>query len=183
MSNDIKQVFGVNENVDKKAADFLTAALAKAMPAEFDYMKYRKSLNALKDLNLDEATAFKSAFATARTMGLTKEQLVQSANRYLSVLMREKKQFDDALGNQVNERVNAKKDEVIKLQQRIEELKQKISEYETKISEFQKRIDTSDDDVEEARQKIDETKQRFESAFQAFIEFINKDLDHINQYL
>jgi hypothetical protein len=97
MSNEIKQAFGINESMDKKAADFLASALNKALSQDFDYMKYRQSLHAMRDLNLDEATAFKSAYAAARSMGLKKEDLENSAEKYLEVLMREKKQFDDAL--------------------------------------------------------------------------------------
>jgi len=183
MSNEIKQAFGITDAVDKKAADFLATALKKALSKDFDYMNYRQALHAMRDLQLDEATAFKSAFAAARSTGLEKEDLVKSAERYLHVLLSEKTQFDDALGNQVNERVNTKRDEVIKLQQRIEELRQKIREFENKIAEYQKKIDTSDDDVEAARLKIEETKQRFESAFQTFVDFIKRDLEHIQQYL
>jgi chromosome segregation ATPase len=183
MSNEIKQAFGINDSVDKKAADFLASALNKALSPDFDYMKYRQSLHAMRDLSLDEAIAFKSAYAAAQSMGLKKDDLAKSAGRYMEVLVREKKQFDDALGNQVNERVNAKRDEVVKLQQRIEELKQKIREYEQKIGEYQNKIDTADDVVAEARRKIDETKQRFESAYQTFVDLINKDLELIQKYL
>lgn len=183
MSTEIKQIFGINETVDRKAADFLAAAIARAASSDFDYVKYRQSLHAMRELNLDEATTFKSAYAAGKSMGLSKDTLKKSAEQYLNVLMREKTQFDDALGNQVNERVNAKRDEVVKLQQRIEELKQRIQELETKIGEYQKKIDTADDDVEAARQKIEQTKQRFESAFQTFVDFIKQDLERIEKHL
>jgi chromosome segregation ATPase len=183
MSTEIRKVLGIADSFDNKSADFLASALAKASTREFDYLKYRQSLNAMKDLNLDEATAFKSAYAAAQSMGVTKSGLVSSAKQYLSILMNEKTQFDTALTNQVKERVGAKRDEVIKLQQRIEEMKQKIREFESKISEYQHKIDTADEDVEAAKQKIQETKERFEGAFQAFVNVISGDIERINQLL
>lgn len=183
MSTEIKKTLGISDELDRKSADFLAAAVGRTLSKDFDYMKYRQSLNAMKDLNLDEATTFKSTFATARSMGVTKDSLVNSAKQYLSVLMNEKNQFDTALNNQVKERVGAKRDEVVKLQQRIEEMKQKIREFEGKIAEDQSKIDSADDDVESAKQKIQETKERFETAFQAFVDVINKDVERINQFL
>jgi chromosome segregation ATPase len=183
MSSEIKKTLGIADSFDRKSADFLAAALAKAMTRDFDYMKYRQSMNAMKDLNLDEMTAFKSAYAAAQAMGVTKDGLVNSANQYLQILMQEKNQFDTALSNQVKERVSAKRDEVVKLQQRIEEMKQKIREFESRINEYQGKIDAADDDVEAAKQKIMETKDRFETAFKAFTEVISKDIDRINQIL
>jgi chromosome segregation ATPase len=183
MSSEIRKALGIADSYDRKSADFLATALAKAMTRDFDYMKYRQSLNAMQDLNLDETTAFRSAYAAARAMSVTKEALINSANQYLSILMQEKNQFDTALSNQVKERVSAKRDEVVKLQQRIEEMKQKIREFESRINEYQGKIDTADDDVEAAKQKIHETKERFETAFQAFTEVISRDIDRINQFL
>jgi chromosome segregation ATPase len=183
MSTEIKKTLGITDDFDKKSADFLATALGKATSKEFDYMKYRQSLNAMQELKLDEPTSFKSAYAAARSMGVTKDGLVNSARQYLSLLMNEKTQFDTALNNQIKERVGAKHDEVVKLQQGIEQMKQKIREFESKISEFQNKIDTADDDVVSAKQKIQETKERFESAFKAFTDVISKDIERINQYL
>lgn len=183
MSVEIKKVLGIGDSLDKKSADFLASAIGKALTKDFDYMKYRQSLNAMHDLNLDEPTSFKSAYAAAQSMGVTKNALINSAKQYLSVLMNEKTQFDTALNNQVKERVSAKRDEVVKLQQRIEEMKQKVREFEGKISEYQNKIDTADDDVEAAKLKIQETKERFEATFQAFVDVISKDIDRINQFL
>ena len=183
MSIEIKKALGISDSHDKKSSDFLAGALAKVASREFDYMKYRQSLFAMTDLNLDEAMQFKSAYAAARAMGVTKDGLIGSAKQYLSVLMNEKTQFDTALNNQIKERVGAKRDEVVKLQQRIEEMKAKIREFESKITEHQNKIDTADDDVESAKQKIQGTKERFENTFQAFVDVISKDIDRINQFL
>ena len=133
MSTDIQKALSISSELDKKSRDFLSKALASNGKQEFDYIKYRKALNAILAMGLDEATAFKSAFATAKTMGLTKTSLSNSAKSYLSVLMEEKSKFDEALANQVKTKVASKAEQVQKLETRIDEMRQKIAEMEKRM--------------------------------------------------
>ena len=87
----------------------------------FDYLKFKQSVEQLAGLKLDVPTSLKSAFVTASTMGVTKDSLLQSARHYLTILGDEKKQFDQALNNQVQQRIDSKKAELQQLQQQIEE--------------------------------------------------------------
>lgn len=183
MTSEIQKILGLPEQLDEKSSTSLAAAIGKSVPKEFDYLKYRQSLYAMRDLKLEEATAFRSAYAAAQTMGVTKAGLVASAQQYLSVLMNEKTKFGTALNNQVKERVESKRAEVVKLHQRIEEMRQKIRDLEARIAEYQNTINTADDDVASAKQKILDTKDRFERAFQAFVDAISKDIERINQFL
>lgn len=183
MSAEIKKVLGIDQDVDKKSADFLSSALAKGKQDGFDYIKFKQSLNQIAKLNLDESTTMQSAFATASTIGVTKGALVNSAKHYLSVLMNEKSQFDSALNNQVKERIANKKTEVLKLEEAIQELKKKITQIEKRITEYQHRIDNSDAEVEKAKQKILDTKTKFEKSFEVFVQIIEMDIQKIEQYL
>lgn len=183
MSTEVKRILGIGPDYDKKSADFLSSAIAKNSTDGFDYMKFKEAVNAMTDLDLEEVTAFKSAFATAKTIGMTKSALVSSAKHYLSVLMKEKSQFDAALNNRVKERIAAKKDEVLKLQQRIEEMKQKISELQKRIEDHQAKIGTAGDSVEKEKQKIRETQDKFETTFNAFVKVISEDIERLNQHI
>ena len=78
----------------------------------FDYFEFKQSLATLSKMPLDEATQFKSAFATAATMGITKENLLQSADYYKKVLHKEKEKFDVAVKGQNNANVLKKKEEL-----------------------------------------------------------------------
>lgn len=183
MSAEVKRTLNIGSDYDKKSADFLSAAIAKNGEDGFDYIKYKQALNAMAKLDMEEAIAFKSAFATAKTMGVTKGGLVNSAKHYLQVLMNEKSQFDSALNNQVKERVASKKDQVLKYQAGIEDMKKKIAEMNKKIGEYQSKIDSADEEVEKAKQKIRDTKEKFENTFNAFVEIINTDVEHVKQYI
>jgi adenine-specific DNA methylase len=90
MAINLKKAFSKAENMDEKSLDFLTKALQKGNLPGFDYLEFKQSLEALHAMNMDESLAFQSAFATASTMGLTKEKLLKSVSHYQKVLEQEK---------------------------------------------------------------------------------------------
>ena len=159
----ISQLLGLGTNTDQKSIEFLEAALKKQTQSGFDYLKFKQSLDQLAGLKLDLPTALKSAFAIASTMGVTKDSLLQSGRHYLSVLGEEKKQFDQALNSQVQQRIDSKKDELIK--------------------EFEDKIARSDEEVADAKESINQTKIKFESTYQQFVSAIETDMAAIQENL
>ena len=179
----ISQLLGLSGATDQKSVDFLENALVKQTQPGFDFLKFKQSISQLTGLNLDASTSLKSAFATASTMGVTKDSLLQSARHYLTVLGDEKKQFDEALNKQVQQRIASKKDELSSLQSQIEDHKRQISKLEKQITEFQQKISRSDEEMAEARTSIDQTKMKFETTYQQFVAAIEKDITSIQQNL
>lgn len=179
----ISQLLGLGSTSDQKSVDFLENALTKQTQPGFDYLKFKQSMDQLASLKLDPSISLKSAFATASTMGVTKDSLLQSARHYLTILGDEKKQFDQALNNQVQHRIDSRKEELVKLQQMIEENKRQISKLEKQILEFQEKILHSDEEVTEAKASIDQTKLKFETTYQQFVSAIEKDMTAIQQTL
>src|SRR5687767_14420106 len=179
----ISQLLGLGSTSDQKSVDFLETALAKQSQPGFDYLKFKQSIEQLSSLNLDITTSLKSAFATASTMGVTKDTLLQSARHYLTILGDEKKQFDQALNNQVQQRIASRKEELQKLQQQIEDHKRQIAKLEKQIIESQEKIVRSDEEVNEAKTSIDQTKSKFERTYQQFVSAIERDITAIQQHL
>jgi chromosome segregation ATPase len=179
----ISQLLGLSGTTDQKSVDFLENALTKQSQPGFDYLKFKQSISQLAGLKLDTTTSLKSAFATASTMGVTRDTLLQSARHYLTILSDEKKQFDQALNNQVQQRIASRKDELQKLQQQIEDHKKQIVKLEKQIVEFQEKISRSDEEMAEAKSSIEQTKQKFESTYQQFVSAIETDITSIQQHL
>ncbi|MEL6868102.1 MAG: hypothetical protein AAFP19_27010 [Bacteroidota bacterium] len=119
MQKELKNLFGRAHGLDQKSVEFLTKALEKNNLPGFDYIEFKQSLGALSEMAMDESTAFKSAFATASTMGLTKAKLLETAQHYLKIIMREKTQFEAAMQKQMAHRVESKLQEVEKLKEQI----------------------------------------------------------------
>ncbi len=184
MTIDLNDLFPQVKDLDDKSIFALFRAIKSHFdPATFDYIKFRQSVSALIQMSMDESVSYKSAFATASTMGLTKEKLLKSANRYFSVLEDERESFATALLQQKKVKIEGRKSEVSNLGLQIEKHKQKIQELEREIEIFQKRIDNVDQDVDLATQKIEGTKTKFLDVYNVLSQEIKKDIDTINLHL
>lgn len=183
MNKDLKILFGSAHGLDQKSVDFLTNALEKNNLPGFDYLEYKMALGALAKMEMDEATSFRSAFATASTVGLTKTRLLETADHYKKVLNKERSQFDVALKKQMQQRVASKQQEVEKLKEQIVKHQEKIAQLQAQINKYQTTIDGADALIEEAKQKIIGTQSSFEMTHQSILNQIEKDVENIKKYL
>lgn len=184
MTTDLRDLFEGTGQLDEKSVNALLRAIKNNYDnRSFDYLKFKQSVISLLKLNMDETTCYKSAFATASTMGLSKESLLKSADRYIYALERERESFAEALLKQKGIKVDGRKSEVQDLVKKIEEHKNKIKELEREIDIFQNRIDTVDQDVEAAQIKIDGTKEKFLQVFETMTSEIKKDIESIKLHL
>ena len=183
MQKNLKKLFGTDHGLHPKSIDFLTKALEKSNLPGFDYIEYKQSLGALNAMSIEEETAFKSAFATAQTVGLTKDKLLKSALHYKNVLNKEKEQFDAALEKQIDQQVKSKMAEVAKLRKQITEYKAKVKQLEQKMAVSQSTIDQADETIAAAKSKIEGTKESFEFTLQSIVNQIDQDIDNIKKFI
>lgn len=183
MENKLKDIFGDFTGLDEKSVAFLTKALAKKNLPGFDYLEFKQSLRALAALNMDEETAVKSAFATASTMGLTKEKLNKSITHYKKVLSDERDQFELALQNQTSKKVEGKKKEVETLRGQIVKWEEQMKKLQEQILKSQQTIDTADSAIEAEVNKIQSTKEKFEHTYRSVVNQIEKDSGNIELFL
>lgn len=181
MSKDIQSLFGEQHLLDEKSVKFLTSALEKNNLPGFDYIEFKQSLHNMKGMGIDEDTAVKTAFATAMTVGLTKDKLIKTANHYREVLNGEEKQFAVALQKQMNSRVQAKAKEVEKLKKQVETHKAKIAELEKKIAQASAVIEKADDDIARTTEMLETTGKNFKDTLQALVNEIDKDIQLIQK--
>ena len=183
MQNELKAIFGDKGQNDEKSLEFLTSALNKNNLQGFDYLEYKLSLGRLASMGMQDEIAYKSAFATATTVGLTKEKLVASAQHYKEVLAKEKQQFDLALKNQLDKRVKSKRNEVEKLKLQILEWQEQIRKLQDNIAKSQATIDSADQNIKAEMDKIESTKVNFENTHQNVLSQIDDDLEKIQQLI
>ncbi len=176
-------MFGSTHGLDEKSLTFLIKALEKNNLPGFDYIEFKQSLGNLLAMDIDEITAYKSVFATAMSMGLTREKLLKTANHYKQVLEKERTQFEGALKNQMEQRVQSKLEEVEKLKKQVKDYRKKIEELESRITKAQSTIDHADEHIQQAKSKIEETKNAFEFTHQSIINQIGHDVENIENYL
>lgn len=183
VKNYMKNIFGDNHGLDEKSMAFIANAIEKANLPGFDYVEFKQAISNMSKMNLDDATAYKTAFATAMTLGLTKDKLLETANHYKTVLVREKEQFDKALLKQEESRIgdNLKK---------VDEYKNIIVDNELKMKELQTAIDNArakmrelDYERNQSQQKIEEAKSKFVFTHQSIMNLIEKDIENIGKYI
>jgi peptidoglycan hydrolase CwlO-like protein len=182
MQEKLKALF-LERGLDQRSVEFLIKAIAKNNLPGFDYLEYKQSLAALRDMNMDEETAFKSAFATAGTLGLTKDKLLETARHYKQVLEREKKQFDAAASKQVEQRIQTRQKEVEKMKKQIEDYRAKIAQLQEKIAQSEKTIAAAEEDIRTAEDKIAATQRSFQETVTTILEEIKNDMDSIEKFI
>lgn len=183
MAIDIKKLFDTDVNTDTKSRNALLKALKDNAETQFDYLKFKHSVLSLIDMGLDTEKAYKSAFATASTMGLSKSNLLTSAKKYSGVLSKEKRHFTEALNNQITGRVEKKKAELGKYEQRLSNNKSKIEELLKQNELLEQKIDQVKQDLAGNNNKLKETNDNFQVALDEINKSILTDIGYIEDYL
>ena len=183
MQDKLQEIFSKLSDVDRKSAKFLVDALSKNNLQGFDYLEYKQSLDALEGLSMGEEIAFKSAFATASTMGLTKGKLLETANYYKKILEQEENKFEQALQAQTKLQIASKHKEMTNHQKAIEQKKQKIKQMQVEIDKHVVRMEEVQKEIESAKYKIFAAKENFEKTFQAIAGEIDDDIEKIKSFV
>jgi chromosome segregation ATPase len=158
--------------VSKKFTEILFKAIEDNNQEGYDYLEFKQSLQNLKSLNMDEATRYKSAFASAQPLGATLDGLVNSAQYYQKVLDAEEKKFADALRNQRTKKIEARKVEIENAQKSIEQKRKEIEQLKSQIQSAEAQLQETQTEVSDTEVRFQRTQQQFDA-----------DVDKIKQYL
>jgi len=169
--------------VDQRIFDSLLKAMEENNQPGFDFLEFKSSLQTLAAFISDEATRYKSAYATAATMGLTVEKLLQSARFYQSILSREKENFDKAVSQQVDLNVTAKQKDVERLQALIQQKAEQIRKLTEEIAAHQEEMGKAQGVITESTNRIETTKNNFYFTLQAVMSQLETDVTNIERYL
>ena len=169
--------------VKNKFLEVLFGAMERANQEGFDYLEYKQALKNLAKMPMDEPTRYQSAYAMAKTMGATPENLVSTANHYLKVLKDEEGKFEQALNSQKQQQIGHRMEQMKELQsvanekaKMIEQLKKEIQDLEKKQADLRKT-------VENATVKVENTKNDFIASYQSLVAQISQDVEKMKQYL
>lgn len=168
---------------DDKFVDILLKAVEKANLKGFDYLEYKSSLQSLANMDMDEATKYKSALAMAQTMGTTPASLIKTANHYLSILKQEHLKFKEALKNQRTKQVAGREQEVMATQAQIEAKKKQILQLQKEIEADANTVTKLKDSINKAATKVQSTSDNFNYAYNVVTGQIQQDIDKMKKYL
>lgn len=178
-----KSVTSETGNIDQKIVEKLLQAIEKNNLEGFDYLEYKKSLKALEKMPMDEATKYRSAFATASTMGVTFDKLLETTKFYIGVLNKEKQEFSNTFKNQFNDKVSGREREIEEIGVVVKEKSSRIKTLTDEIIEHEKQIQILKNKLEESNAKIIKTQSDFKQSYDHLKSQLEGDIVKMQKYL
>lgn len=169
--------------VDNNVLDYLLAEVEKSNLDGFDYFEYKQSLKAMGKMMIDEETMFKTAFATAQTIGVTVDQLLNSAEHYLNILDQQDLAFKDSLDLDKKNLVGDKEATVDDLGKTIKEHQEKIKQLKEEITKHENRILELEREIKIDSAKIETQRNNFNASFHFLRAQFSDDIAKMKKYL
>lgn len=173
----------VKGEVNDKFLKILFDALEKNNLEGFDYLEFKKSLQSLSAMPMDEATRFKSAFAMASSMNVTTKQIMDSADFYLQILGQEEQKFNKALAQQKSTKVHAQEEQVKQLESTVKQKAEQIKKLTEEIDKLQQKITTTNAEISKQTTKVTKTKNDFMVSYDAVVGQIKTDVANMKKHL
>jgi len=179
----VQSGFAANAKNDEKIMDTLLGAVEKANLEGFDYLEYKKSLQSLKKMSMNEETMYQSAFATAATMGVTLDRLVETAEYYKKILDKEMHTFGETVATQHKQMVIKRKEDAGMVSENIIQKQKQIEQLQAEINNLKEKQTKLNKEVEQSAVKIEQTKANFEKSFLTLKDQFESDIIKMKKYL
>jgi chromosome segregation ATPase len=125
---------------------------------------------------IPEPQAYMIAFSGLSAAGLTKQRLLETANKYLGIVDREIQDFDASFNQMYDTEVTSVEKSITAKTQEIADLTQKITKLNTEVGELRTRVMTN-------TQRLSDKKNGFMMAGTAQKQEIQNEITKINQYI
>lgn len=172
---------------DKESFDRFIQVLSDAVAAKnqqgYDYLEFKEAVNSLLNMEPDEGKRYLTAFTLAKTLGVEKKALLDSAAHYLNILKNENDKFSAAVENQRVARIKSRNEDLAKTEQELSLKEKQIRELLDQIESLKKSRENIRLEMEEAARKVDQVQSSFRLAYETIVGQIRKDLEKMNQYL
>ncbi|RFS18537.1 hypothetical protein [Emticicia sp. C21] len=167
----------------EKFYDILLASMEANNQEGFDYLEYKKSLQTLSKMPMDEQTRYFSAFAAAQAMGVTSQKLTDSANFYLKVLAAEDSKFQESVNAQRQKQIGNKEKAIADMDATIKAKAEQITRLTQEIQAHQTDMEKMKAEISDAVVKIETTLSDFHATFNELTAQISKDVENMAKYL
>lgn len=169
--------------VSDKFYEILFGAMETNNQPGFDYLEYKKSLQTLAKMPMDEATRYSSAYAAAQAMGVSSQQLNDSAQFYLNILKTEDSKFQESVNQQRQKQIGSKEKAIADLDATIKAKGEQIAKLTQEIAAHQEDMGKMKAEISEAVVKIETTLSDFHATYSDLIGQIGQDVENMKKYL
>ncbi len=171
------------EELMKKFRNIFQHKLDEYNKEGFDYLEFRHSLKSMRNITEDEATCFRSIFATAKTLGASRESLIESVDYYREVLLEEEQKFSDTLQKQKVQKLDTLDQQLEQIEEEIQRKKEQIKSLQEEIEEHRSRAEQLRTMIARSDQKISKTRRAFRKTYEEFVEQMESDKEKLKEYL
>ena len=169
--------------VSDKFYDILFGAMETNNQEGFDYLEYKKSLQTLATMPMDEKTRYFSAFAAAQAMGVTSQKLNDSAQFYLNILKSEDAKFQESVNIQRQKQIGSKEKAIIDLDATMKVKGEQIARLTQEIQTHQDDMAKMKAEISDAVIKIETTLSDFHATYSDLTTQIGQDVEKMKLYL
>lgn len=168
---------------DSKFSEKLLMAIEQKNQSGFDYIEFKKAIKGLDKMQMDEATKFKSAFATASTIGVTLPKLVNSVKFYINVIDNENNNFLSSFDKNYKFKIAGREKEIEECAHAIEEKENQIKLLSEEIAKKKKELDELRFKLDDSKSNMEKTQHGFKNAYYNLRSQFEADIQKMEKYL
>ena len=144
-----------------------------------DYFEFYKMMETLETHIPDEKARLAATFASLSIQGLTKQTLIDTANKYKVIIEKDRNEFERALNEKLKTDVGQKQNDVQDLEKKIVDNSEQIQKLTREITECQALIGKLKTEVLDAENKLRKNNNGYRIASLAIINKIASDIQKI----
>ena len=148
-----------------------------------DYYEFWKMTETLEAHIKDERARLSATYASLAIQGLTKEKLVESANKYKELIQQDKSQFEKVANEKSEKDIGNKRKELQQLEESIVKHSEMIQKLTKEISDSQVAMGKLKANIAEEEGKLASNKQGYNMACEAMMKKITDDITKIQTTL
>lgn len=169
--------------IDQKIFEVLSQALEDNALAENDYWKFKKSLDNMRQIAMDEQTKFKAVFASFQANGVDVSHLLDTAKHYINVLESQRDSFTRDLQTQFGDELQQHENTVEELKTQIAEKTEKIKQLTQEIQDNQTQSMSLSGEINIGKLKIQGLQANFDITYSVVEGEIQSNIQKISTYL
>lgn len=148
-----------------------------------DYYEFVEGLKKMQAVALDEKTKYISLFAGLSAAGVTKEKLIETAQKYIAIVGEQQVAFTAEVQNALNTEVAGKEKSLQSLLEENQAIEQEMIKLTEKKNKNNIEVSRISQEIGEDRQTLTLKQTSFDSAVKIFVNQINDNVQKIQMYL
>lgn len=148
-----------------------------------DYYEFMKMMETLEAHIKDEKARLSATYASLTIQGLTKEKLVETANKYKEIISQDKTQFEKIANDKSDREIGQKRKDLLNLEETIVRHSEMIQKLTKEITDSQSSLGKLKATIVEEEGKLSRNKQGYMLACEAMMKKISEDITKIQTTL